>query len=345
MASTSIDMKDDDSDLFSGKREPIDFNIYLEDTHPESNIHYMLRTVSYSGLLTLHSCPRKFELNRLTAGVKLGVDDDEEGHLDFGSVVGIGIQELLVSKDMNRALFTAFISWKDNIDSERGEKSVKTFWHALQAIMKFTEIMNSSLSQYEVATFNGKPAVELGFSIDCGDGFRYRGKLDALLIHKTKREFLTLECKTTGWAYLDEAMYMNSSQGIGYGVVIDRVAQDAGYDVVNSYDTFYPVYMTKKMEWVPFRFHKSDTQRALWLQNTILDAQDIQRYSELNHFPMRGESCFSYGRQCRWFGQCTLDNGLLIGNKEELPIKYDRIGEYPLEFSIFDLVEAQMQKE
>lgn len=330
------------ADLVSDTRNP---SKYVLDREPNSSIHFNLRNLSYSGLLTLHNCPRKFELNRLVpTGVDFDNDEDSAGHLDFGTIVGNGIQELLISKSLDRAMFRAFLDWKDNLESDRGQKSAKTFWHALQAISKFTEMMNGPLSQYELAYYQGKPAVELGFAVDCGHGFTYRGKLDALLIHKIKREFLPLECKTTGWNYLDEAMYGNSSQGIGYGIVIDRVAHESKVEF-SGYDIFYPVYMTKKQEWVPFRFPKNNTSRALWLQSTLLDVDNIQQYADLDYFPTRGESCFSFGRQCRHYGTCHLSNELLIGEKSSIPVKLDKIGEYPIEFSMQDLVEAQVSKE
>ncbi len=338
----STDLVDDDTVLVPAAKNP---DTFVPDRAPESFIHYNLRTVSYSALLTLHSCPRRFELNRLIPrGYDPDKDDDANGHLDFGTVVGNGVQELLVSKSMDKAIFRAFLDWKDNLDSERGERSKKTFWHAVEAIKRFTELMNGPLSQYEMVYFEGKPATELGFSIDCGDGFTYRGKLDALLIHKTKREYLPIECKTTGSYTIAEAMYGNSNQGLGYGIVIDRVVHE-GITEVSGYDIFYPVYSTFKREWIPFRFPKGNTSRALWLQNTMLDITDIQKYSEIDYFPTRGESCYSFGRECKYYGQCHLDNSILIGNREDIPIKLDKVGEFPLEFSLIELMEAQAGKQ
>lgn len=343
--SRSSNLVGDDTVLHPTGSIPIDPLKYKLDRAPDSPVHYNLRTVSYSGLLTLHSCPRRFELNRLLQkGYDPDVDEDAAGHLDYGTIVGNGIQELLISGDMNKAYFTAFLSWNDNLESERGAKSKKTFWHALEAISNFQEIMYGPLSQYDLASYMGRPATELGFAIDCGDGFTYRGKLDALTIHSIKREFLPLECKTTGWKYLDEAMYGNSSQGIGYGVVIDRVAHEMSVEY-NSYDVFYPVYMTSKAEWVPFRFHKTNTARALWLQSVLFDIEDIRRYSEAEYFPQRGESCFSYGRQCRHYGTCHMSNEILIGDLKSVPVKLDKIGEFPMEFTIEELVEAQVEKQ
>lgn len=332
----------DDTELFSSSQSFVDKDKYWEDLAPESMLHYNLRTLSYSSLLLLHGCARKFELSRLTQRA-LNPDNDEDahGHLDFGTIVGNGIQELLVSKNLDKAIFAAFISWKDNLDSERGFKSKKTFWHAIAAIQKFQELANGYLSQYELAWFNGKPAIELGFTIDMGAGFTYRGKLDALLVHKVTKSFLPLECKTTGNFTAEEAMYGNSAQGVGYGIVIDRVAHEMGIHYTD-YNIFYPVYLTRKAEWIPFRFNKRNTSRALWLQSLLLDINHIQQYAELEYFPCRGESCFAYGRPCKFYESCQFSNKILIGDIKNIDIRLDKKTDYPLRFSIAELVEAQV---
>jgi len=341
---TVAELSDDESVFGPDENDKYrDPTLYVQDTHTNSPIHYNLRTLSYSGLLTFHSCPRKFQLNRLLPR-EATEETDEGGHLDFGTVVGNGVQELLVTGSMERAIFKAFIDWKDNLESERGAKSSKTFWHAVQAIKKFTEIINGPLAMYELAYFNGKPAVELGFRIDFGNGFKFRGKLDALLIHRINRSYLPLECKTTGWSVIDEAMYGNSAQGVGYGVVIDRVAFESDTEV-NSYNVFYPVYMTKKAEWVPMFFPKSNSSRAGWLQSVFFDVMRIKEYAEIDHFPMHGESCFGFNKQCKHYGMCGLSTSTLVGDMNSVPIKLDKVEDYPLEFDVDDLINAQIAKE
>lgn len=338
------DIIGDDTELEFIDSTPADPEKYDLDTCPESSIHYNLRTLSYSGFLTFLSCERRFEVNRLTPPmIDVERDEDEKGHLDFGTIVGNGIQELLIHGNLGKAHFRAFLDWNDNLESDRGEGANKTFWHALQAISKFMEVYHGPLSAYELATFNGKPAVELGFKIDCGNGFTYRGKLDALLIHKIKREFLPLECKTTGWKYLNEAMYGNSAQGIGYGVVIDRVAHEMEIEC-NSYDVLYPVYMTSKSEWEVFRFPKSNTSRALWLQTLLMDIRRIELCHDLGYFPQRGSACFSFGKECKHYGQCHLANEEILGPVEKLPVRLDKKDEYPLKFTLEALIEAQVGK-
>ena len=306
--------------------------------HP---VHFNLRTLSYSGLLTLHNCPRKFELQRLMPRTR--VQEDDAGHLSFGTVVGNGIQEYLISGRLDRAIFRAFLDWKEAIDEDKAARSNKTFWHAVRAIEKFVEFKNTYLRAYDLAVFEGKPATELGFDIDFGEGFHYRGKIDALLIHRIKKEFLVLECKTTGLTVVDEAMYKNSSQALGYGLVIDKVAADL--ELSNSYEVLYPVYKTRQFEWHEFKFPKSAVQRAAWLQAILIDCGQISQFAEINYFPTHGESCYSFGRQCQFFGMCTLSNQTLFGDSlDSVEIKFDKPTEYPFKFSIQELIAAQLEK-
>lgn len=338
MSSSSVPL--DTSLDFSNDPEEIDTEGKVQDVFPQSPIHYNLRTLSYSGILTLHSCPRKFELYRLLPRAD---EDDTAGHLAFGTVVGNGIQEYIVTSDLNKAILRVFLDWKDNLDSESGAKSAKTFWHAVWAVEKFVGFYAQELSNYEVAVFNGKPAVELGFDIDCGNGFRLRGKLDALLIHKVKREFLVIECKTTGLSNVSEAMYKNSAQAVGYGVVVDAVAHQSAA-VSNSYSVLYPVYKTKAQEWEPFRFPKSYAQRALWIQSILYDIAHIEQYHEMEFFPQHGESCLSFNRACQFFGLCHLSNKHLVGKLSKVKIRLDGLEEFPLRFSLGELVDAQVAR-
>jgi hypothetical protein len=273
---------------------------------------------------------------------KQRVEEDEGGHLSFGSVVGLGIQEYFISGSRDKAAFLMFTSWKDSIDEDRGEKSNKTFWHALYALDKFIPFRHSVLSAYDVAIFDGKPAAELGFEISFDDGFRYRGKLDLLLIHRIKKEFLILEAKTTGQyaSKINEASYKNSGQALGYGLIVDRIASDL--NMANDYRVFYPVYATRDFTWVDFFFPKSDVQRASWLQSILLDIGRIQQYSEIDYFPIHGESCFSYNKQCNFYGICTMGNSVLGLN--DASIRLDKEEDYPFKFTIQELIEAQLEK-
>ncbi|CAN5950704.1 unnamed protein product [Sphagnum jensenii] len=303
-----------------------------------SSIPLNLRLLSHSGIQSFNSCARKFELTKLSQ--KPRIIEDEAGHLAFGTVVGNGVQEYLITGDLNKAIFRVFLDWKESIDSDLGEKKNKTFWHAIRAIQRFVNFRDTVLSEYELAYFEEKPATELGFSIAFGNGFFYRGKIDALMRHKYNGHYLVVEVKTTGYSVVHEAMYGNSNQATGYGLVIDKVAADRGKQ--NSYYVLYPVYKTGDMAWTSFKFEKSNTQRALWLQGVLYIVNHIAQYSENEYFPTNGDACFSYGKACNFYGICGYSNTLLL-DANASP-KFDKDGEYYFQFDLMDLIEAQQKK-
>jgi hypothetical protein len=303
-----------------------------------SYIHPNLKLLSHSSTLTLHSCPRKYELYKLTP--PRAQDEDGDEHLNFGSLVGLGTQEYLVHGDYNRTIMKMFTSWKEMLDDEKGEKAKKTFWHALGAIDNFIGIRSGPLSNFDVVYFDNKPAIELGFSVDCGDGFFYRGFLDGLLLDKRRHELVVYEGKTTTGTALHEAMYQHSGQSLGYSLVVASIARKLGLEVGASYRVIYSVYKSKVYEWELMPFVKNHTQRALWIKQVLVDKQHIVEYATDNYFPMHGESCYSFYRPCPHFGLCEMSNQNLIGDK--VAVREDNPAKYQFHFSLKQLIEDQL---
>ena len=158
------------------------------------------------------------------------------------------------------AVWRAYLAYPRELFSvdidEDEKKHKKDFWYAIQALNKFTTFRKTVLGNYHVAVLDGKPAVELGFIINCPGGFQYRGKLDAFLVNN-RNEFACFECKTTGSRFLNEAMFRHSGQGIGYSAVVDVIAGRLGLQQRASFPVYYPVYQTHSQEWTEFVFIKS----------------------------------------------------------------------------------------
>lgn len=303
-----------------------------------SIIHPNLKKLSDSSLLTLHSCERKYELYKL-----LQQDNEEDGDTRFGHVVGVGVQELFVSGDIRKAYMAAFLRWKDDIDDFEGvDKSKKTFYHVLLALDKFLVIRNTVFGKYDLVYFEGKPAVELGFSIDFGDGFIHRGFLDALLIHRETKELAPYEGKTTKYKNVHEAAFRNKSQGLGYGVVVDRIAKELGLEFSSTYWVNYSIWKTGAAEWELLKFKKNLTHRALWLKNILLDIDRITAYGNDGYFPMRGESCYGFFKVCDFFGTCEMATENVVPQPKLLVEAEDK---YQFKFSLEDIIEVQMEKQ
>ena len=279
-----------------------------------------IKLLSHSSIETLHSCPRKFEIYRMNYAPK------EKGTIDtaFGHAVGVGVQELLISKSANETLTTTntsllseyqnaiwkmFLSWEVDID-EAKPKSKKSFHAACLAVEKYQQQLLPLLtSEWELAYFEGKPAVELGFIIKLPNDYYYRGYVDAVLVNKQEKRFRVLELKTTGLNVVDVAQYKNSFQGVGYGVILDKLAASLDYSA--DYYVDYLVYKTVSQEFLTFPFLKTNYQRAKWLSQLLVETETIDLYLQKELFPTHGESCYNFYRQCQYFGICERENSEL----------------------------------
>ena len=291
-----------------------------------------IKLLSHSSIETLHSCPRKFEIYRMNYAPK------EKGTIDtaFGHAVGVGVQELLISKSANdylpalrdantsllseyqNAVWEMFLSWEVAID-ETKPKSKKSFHSACLAVEKYQQQLLPLLTdEWELAYFEGKPAVELGFIIKLPNDYYYRGYVDAVLVNKKEKRFRVLELKTTGLNVVDIAQYKNSFQGVGYGVILDKLA--ASMDYAADYYVDYLVYKTVSQEFLTFPFLKTTYQRAKWLSQLIVETETIDLYLQKELFPTHGESCYNFYRQCQYFGICERENSeLQIKKVSNLP--------------------------
>lgn len=307
-------------------------------------IHPNLKLLSNSSSVLLHKCPRKYELYKLLPKAQDEDDDDTGGHLNFGSVVGIGVQKYFETGNIDNAIFSVFMAWKKILDDDAGERSKKTFWHVLYALDKFIQFRKTELSVYELAFVNGKPAIELGFSIDLGDGFFYRGFLDALLINKIKLELAVFEGKTTRNKVVHEAMYKHSGQALGYSLILDAVSKlILDRTLGSSFKTAYCIYKTSSYEWEKLEFNKTFTHRAMWIKNILLDKQKVIDYASDNYFPMQGENCFDFFRACPHFGTCELSNSVMVGDYKLIPLIKEDEDKYPFKFHINEIIEAQFK--
>jgi hypothetical protein len=257
--------------------------------------------LSYSTRLTLHGCPRRFILDKVTA--KPEEQDDNPDFL-FGHSVAAGVQSFIAFGDKDRALLDAFLAWNGSLETEK-EKSKKSIWFALAAVIQFCTISHGILNGWEVAMINEKPAVELSFAINLENGWRYLGHIVLVLVNSSTGQMMVLELKTTSFNSVNEATYKNSDQAIGYSIVLDSLARRLGLDSRN-YTVLYLVYMTGNQTFEPLPFIKTGAARAVWLHDLLVDCSIGDTYRQQNHFPMRGESCFSFFRQCEYFGTCDL---------------------------------------
>lgn len=319
----------------SGATDGFSKSPYIESGY-EGKIDYRIRQLSYSSLLTLHTCPREFQLYKLRTSPNQETDWKSQVTFDFGHLVGDGIQKVMEGVELDKIVWSMFLSWTQDLFI-KDDKSKKSFWSAVFGVQRFIAMREAGfLDEYELVYYKGKPATELSFAIYFPDGFRLRGFVDAVLQHKVSGKIMVLECKTTGTASVNPATYKNSAQAIGYSIVLDVLFPD-----LSSYEVLYLVYQTTSREFVTLPFTKTYLQRALWIKELLMDIETIKMYEEAEIYPMHGESCVRFGRDCSYFQTCTLSTEHLA--KPMTPSMVDAT-EYSINLTLNDLIETQIRK-
>ena len=300
-----------------------------------------LLNLSYSSLLTFHSCPRKFQLDRLGSISESSESISESITFSYGQIVGLGIQLALENKSEDEILWQMFLGWKPEL-FEENPKQNKSFAAAVFAVQKFQSMCEQGyLQDYRLVNYNGKPACELSFLISLPNGFKYRGFVDAVLQHNETGEVIVLECKTSSAASVNPATYKNSAQAIGYSIVLDAI-----FPELSSYRVIYLIYSTKSLGYDQLEFTKSYVQRARWIRELVLDTELLELYNENDLYPMRGESCFTYFCECNYMGLCQMDTERLVTppTQEQLEKIEATNQTYQIQITLDDLINSQLNK-
>jgi hypothetical protein len=224
------------------------------------------------------------------------------------------------------------------------KKQCKSFFEAVEAVLTFQRMWEGGwLDGWSLVSINDVPAVELPFAIHLQDGFIYRGFVDAVLINEETSEVMVLEIKTTSSTTLNEAMYKNSFQAIGYSVVLD-----AAFPGMSSYKVMYLPYQTSKREFTPMPFTKFNADRAKWLRDLMFQVEIIKLYEQDAEagYPMKGNGCFNFYRPCEYFNSCqfatkNVTRALTQGDLDRITkdnAKYTHV------FSIEQLLETQYDR-
>lgn len=325
-----------------------------------------VRRLSYSSLLELHKCPRKFYLNRHVR------ESFNNVHLSFGKAFGTGIQEVMKGSSLSAAWFAAFLAWdlEDSLDEPGTEiqidKDKKSLWSALLMVDKFAKETWPALKNqgWEMLWYQGKPTDELGFKFSLFDGFYLVGFIDAILVNQRTGEIKILEVKTTKYNNVPEAMYENSWQAIGYSIILDKLLEafkdgregtrEEVSEISNfsSYEVLYFVLKSTQLDFEILPFKKSKASKAVWLKNVIQDVERIQKYEEENHFPMYGESCWEFAsfKPCFYFQQCHMSlKGIFLKTEEEIceaieakAAKENKDETYSVHVNLMEILENQI---
>lgn len=280
----------------------------LKDNYSKIISFQNVRTYSTTDLL--YQCPRKYSLKKLQA--EAGTQDRiNSPTFAFGHAVGAGVAVYDKTRDLDQAVWAAFLAWDiDLLEAERkvARKGGKSFVEAVWALYAYEDHYhnNSIIRDYEVKE------IEATLAVDFEDGHYYSGHVDELLVHRESGRYLVKENKTDGGTTIDPAKYSNSDQALSYSIIVDMMG-------AQSYTVLYCVYSTQEQRWLEFEFVKSVAVKAEWIQDQLLTNQQIDDYGQLNFFPKRGRNCMAYNRRCEYYETCDFSATKSFKPFNELP--------------------------
>ena len=286
--------------------------------------------LSFSTLELLHSCERKFQLDKLLANERRETSE----HLSFGQGFGAGIASYLIHKDPERALFDAWFAYWPIIETDKKNQA-----RMVVALERAFFELDSLLQDFDLVFFEGRPACELSFRLDIDPDYYFVGYIDAVLQHKYTKQYTVFEVKTTGLLLLDlTPLYKHSGQALGYSITLDRIVGQE----LSSYGVLYFVaQMGKEQSDIKIHrlsFPKTLLDRLNWFIVLGLDVKHLKEMEQLQIYPRRGGSCLKYNKPCIQFGTCHLHS--LDRPKAEEP----DLVEYEFKYELEELISNHLRR-
>jgi len=288
--------------------------------------------LSYSALETLLVCERMFQLDRL---LESSIEKQDYPATVMGRSYGTAVQSYLVNQDVDKALLDGYLAYLPVLEEPEKGRSEE---HTISLFLSSVSALDEILQDWEVPSFNSKPAVELSFRLDIDSQFYYVGYVDVILQNKWTGKYAVGEIKSTALKLHDlSPLYQNSGQALGYSIILDQIAGQEN----SEYDTYYIVGQIndKHQHTVKtYNFNKALVDRLNWFIALQLDVNRLHSMLDNNIFPMRGSSCLQYMRPCKHFGTCSLHG--LDSYKE---IEQD-INEYQFHFNLDEVITDHLKR-
>ena len=288
--------------------------------------------LSHSALDVLHTCERKFQLDRLLTS---SIERQDYPATILGTAYGAGCQSYLAYQDKERAIYDLYMAYYPIEEDNKRTEEI-----AISMLLATIPTMDNILLDYDVLVFKDKPAIELSFRLNIDDRFYFVGYIDIVLQNKWNGRCAVLDVKSTSLNLHDlSPLYQNSGQLLGYSIAIDALV---GEDQ-SEYDVLYLVGQlgsgngfTPKISFLTYPKTLSD--RLNWFISLGMDVEHLHTMLTHNIFPLRGSNCLQYMRGCSHLGTCNLHGLDEYKEEEEDTIVYD------FTYSLDSVVENHIQR-
>jgi len=290
--------------------------------------------LSHSALASFLTCERMFQLDRLLEGAP---EKRDYPATVFGKAFGAGVAEYMLTQDKEIALFKAYLAYTPVLEDDKRTEEI-----LINMLLVAFPKLDTLLLDYEVAVFEGKPAIELSFRLNCTPTIFFVGYVDMILRNKWTGVYAIVENKSTGMNLLDlDPLFKNSGQALGYSIILDRIA---GKDK-SAYEVIYPIGQLNSRSnggfspnFIIKTFNKTLKDRLNWFITLKMDIQRLEQMQALSVFPMRGNNCLQYMRPCKHFGTCGMQG---LDKPKELP---PDLTEYQFTYSLDELVAEYLER-
>lgn len=298
--------------------------------------------LSHSTLELLHGCERKFQKTKIldNPGAR-----EESPAMSFGKSMGAAWQYYYILRSLGHGV-------KESLDSAHYmiwmeyfpilEDDRRFLERAVVVMTRSVPFLERMLQEWEIAFFNGKPASELGFSLNIDPRFYFVGYIDLVVRHKHSRRYAIVDAKTTSLRGEDlTPVYKFSDQCLGYSIVLDRIAGESQ----TSYDVMYwvaqlpsakaDIYLPVVKEYV---FPKTLKDRFDWFLKIYLDVNYVRSLEQLDAYPKRGSHCMSFNKVCKFFNECQFT----ASDKPGYYVVDDTV--YEFEYNLEDILADHMER-
>lgn len=256
-----------------------------------------------------HSCPRKFELNKLYAHKRADYEDSIAA--EAGKCLHTGWQTYMSSGSTKAGTWALMKDYPYHLNTTPMQaRSIEALYAT------YLEMVGHPIdSRYQLASVIvdgvARHAVEVPFRIIFKDislsterhiPIRYIGYIDAILFDTVHQEYVVVDIKTTAKRRYDySVMFGRDPQCLPYAYILEAIQGHA----VTHLNVMYFIAFVDAMDPKVYKydFVKSPSEVQSWGFNIAKDIKDIQMYASMGYFPKNGKACDTWS-PCQYNNVC-----------------------------------------
>lgn len=268
--------------------------------------------VSYSSLSI--GCWRKFEFQKIYPVASRGA-----GNLsgDVGKALHTGYQDFKVYGDEERAIAKMMMAYPIHLnDDPANYRSLEACYATLQAMIHSDFMDAYEIVQIDCLDGEQRPAIEVPFKIKLKDVYLdeackyqicYIGYIDFILFELMKRQYCTIDLKTTRDRRYDPSVkYQFSEQVMPYELVLQHMLGAKIADMENKYMHVFVDIIEPKVSM--YNFPQSNDMLEDWVSGLITNITQMQQFYKSDWWPRNSSSCSAFFGKCSHFDYCSSRN-------------------------------------